>query len=575
MTSRLRLFFSPYKHAKKDLFFFMLRIAVFTFFGGFFVSYLLSQFSSLLLAHNVVAFERLVFGFIASFVVYYIFTFFIRHTGLANTRAKIWIFIHRRYIRMVCELDNNYAESLGSARIFSIIDKGWQAWESALKSISQESTRLLVLGIPTCILIAKQSTKIILISWAALVFWGIVIYFLNKRLRVYKLERVKAMMEYDRNRIRSIQSRLEITQNQNLEKTLLSLDENIESYRKPFQKQAGVQMLMFQWARILSFVILASLYWILGHSYLEGGISLPHLILLASLTGMLNGLFFDMTELYMNLSDQIVSIEQLWTKIDDAPKTANLFTGDTFEYQKWEIRFQDVDFSYVSGTPILGKFSYVFEAGKKYALVGPSGGGKTTIMKLASGFLSAKWGKVEVDGFDLTTVNLSTFYSNIGYLTQDPQIFDGTIRENLMQGKTANAQESDIVNALQQAHADFVFDLPEWLETEIGERGVKLSGGQKQRLAIAKIFLKNPHIILLDEPTSALDSFSEEKISQAFHTLFEGRTVLIIAHRLQTVKEADTILVLENGRIAEQGNHTELVGKGGVYAKMLELQSGF
>lgn len=277
----------------------------------------------------------------------------------------------------------------------------------------------------------------------------------------------------------------------------------------------------------------------------------------------------------MNLSDQIVSIEQLWNKIEDAPKTPNLFSGDTFEYQKGEIQFQDVDFSYVENNPILSNFSYTFEAGKKYALVGPSGGGKTTIMKLASGFLSAKRGKVSVDGFDLSTVNLSTFYSTIGYLTQDPQIFDGTIRENLMQGKTANARESDIIDALKQAHADFIFDLPEGLETEIGERGVKLSGGQKQRLAIAKIFLKNPHIILLDEPTSALDSFSEEKISQAFHNLFEGRTVLIIAHRLQTVKEADVILVLEDGRISEQGNHTELVEKKGIYAKMLELQSGF
>lgn len=236
---------------------------------------------------------------------------------------------------------------------------------------------------------------------------------------------------------------------------------------------------------------------------------------------------------------------------------------------------QDVDFWYVENAPILEKFSYTFEAGKRYALVGPSGGGKTTIMKLASGFLSAKKGRVAVDDFDLSTVNLSTFYSNIGYLTQDPQIFDGTIRDNLVQGKSSHALESDIVEALRKAQCEFVFDLPEGLETEIGERGVKLSGGQKQRLAIAKIFLKNPHIILLDEPTSALDSFSEEKISQAFHNLFEGRTVLIIAHRLQTVKEADMILVLEGGQIAEQGNHSELVEKKGIYAKMLELQSGF
>ncbi|MDD5376831.1 MAG: ABC transporter ATP-binding protein [Candidatus Gracilibacteria bacterium] len=575
MPSRLRLFFSPYKYAKKDLFFMVLRISVFSFFGGVLISFLLSHFSALLLERNVAEFERLIFGFLASLVVFYIFVFLIRHTGTANVRAKTWTFIHRRYVTMVCELDNNYAESLGSGRIFSIIDKGGQAWNGALASIFQESARVLVIGLPTTILLARQSMAIILVSCMVLVLGGGVIYLLNKRLRVYKTERVKAVTEYDRRFIRSIQSRLEITQNSSLEQNLLALDKSNEVYRKSFQKQMGIQMLIFQGARIFSFLILSFLYWTLGHSYLEGGISLPSLILLASLVGTLSNLFSDITELYMNLSDQIVSIEQLWNKIEYAPKTANLFSGDVFEYSKGEIRFQDVGFSYVSGTPILENLSYVFEAGKRYALVGPSGGGKTTIMKLASGFLSAKSGRVLVDGFDLRAVNLSTFYSNIGYLTQDPQIFDGTIRENLVQGKAANASESDVMEALKQAHADFVFDLPEGLETEIGERGVKLSGGQKQRLAIAKIFLKDPHIILLDEPTSALDSFSEEKISQAFHTLFEGRTVLIIAHRLQTVKEADVILVLEGGKIAEEGKHTELVEKGGIYARMLELQSGF
>lgn len=160
-------------------------------------------------------------------------------------------------------------------------------------------------------------------------------------------------------------------------------------------------MLMFQGSRMLSFITLAILYWILGHQYLSGGISLPHLIFLASLTSTLNGLFFDITELYMNLSDQIVSIEQLWEKIEFAPKTKNLFKGEKFIFQAGTIHFQNVDFGYIESTPILENFSFTFEAGKKYALVGPSGGGKTTIMKLASGFLRAEAGKVSVDGFDL------------------------------------------------------------------------------------------------------------------------------------------------------------------------------
>lgn len=556
------------------------------------------------MARNVAAFEQLVCGFGITLVLYYIFVFLMRHTGIPWMRQKVWRFIHRRYVRMVCELDNNYAETIGSSRLFSIIDKWGQAWAEALKTSFQEFSRLLIIAIPTIILLARQSWIMVLAASVTITIGGIVIYFLNKRLRIYKVERAKSTMEYDRGFIRAIQSRLEITQNLSFEKNLAVLDEYNMNYWKAFRKQMGIQMLMFQGSRVLSFVILIALYWILGHQYLDGWVTLPHLILLASLVATLNGLFFDMTEHYMNLSDQMVSIEQLWDKIENAPKTKNLFSGDNFEYQKWEIIFQNINFAYVPGKLILKDFSYVFEAGKKYALVGPSGGWKTTVMKLASGFLSAQKGIVSVDGFDLSTVNLSTFYPNIGYLTQDPQIFDGTIRENLMSGvsgvsglsfsereslskntKRSSAKAEDdkrekeldqrLMRALQDAQADFVFSLPEGLETEIGERGVKLSGGQKQRLAIAKIFLKNPQLIFLDEPTSALDSFSEEKISQAFHTLFEWRTVLIIAHRLQTVRESDMILVLEHGRISEQGKHDELIANNWVYARMLKLQSGF
>lgn len=163
MKSRLRLFFSPYKYAKGDVFFFVLRMVVFTTFGGLLISYLLSRFSALLLERNIHAFEQLIYGFSVSLALYYLFVFFIRHTGLAGMRSKVRIFIHRRYVKMVCELDNNYAESLGSARLFSIVDKGGQAWAESLKVIFQETTRIIILVIPTCVLIGKQSINIILI----------------------------------------------------------------------------------------------------------------------------------------------------------------------------------------------------------------------------------------------------------------------------------------------------------------------------------------------------------------------------------------------------------------------------
>ena len=196
-------------------------------------------------------------------------------------------------------------------------------------------------------------------------------------------------------------------------------------------------------------------------------------------------------------------------------------------------------------------------------------------MKLIVWFLSPTNGMIAIDNQDLSSIALKTYFSHVWYLTQDPLVFDATIRENLLLGLSKDTSESDLLHALKLAQCDFVLDFTDGIDTEIGEKWVRLSGGQKQRLAIAKIFLKNPEIILLDEPTSALDSFSEEQVSHALHKLFEWRTVIIIAHRLQTVKEADEIIYIENGDIQERGNHETLLQKKSRYARMLELQSGF
>jgi ABC-type multidrug transport system fused ATPase/permease subunit len=164
-----------------------------------------------------------------------------------------------------------------------------------------------------------------------------------------------------------------------------------------------------------------------------------------------------------------------------------------------------------------------------------------------------------IDGQEITEIRLDSYYPHIGYLTQEPSVFDGTIRENLLYSARNNPSKKKIDEAIDLAECQFIYELEHGLDTEIGERGIRLSGGQKQRLAIAKIFLKDPEIILLDEPTAALDSYSEEKVAKAFEHLFVGRTVIVIAHRLQTVKSADDIIVLEKGKIIERGTHKELL----------------
>ncbi len=206
--------------------------------------------------------------------------------------------------------------------------------------------------------------------------------------------------------------------------------------------------------------------------------------------------------------------------------------------------------------------------------MGRSGAGKSTLVKLILGLLSPNNGKILVDGQDLSVTALETYYREVAYLPQEPAIFDGTIRENLTYALESTPHDDELESALHKAECDFVLRLPNSLNTEIGERGIRLSGGERQRLAIARILLQDPEIILLDEPTAALDSFSEEAVTRALHATFPGKTVIIIAHRLQTVKEASTIIVLGKNTILEQGTHAELTAKNGHYASMVDLQSG-
>lgn len=206
-------------------------------------------------------------------------------------------------------------------------------------------------------------------------------------------------------------------------------------------------------------------------------------------------------------------------------------------------------------------------------------------MKLIAGYIHPQSGIIAVNTQKLPTsqpddgkneyISLQSYYQHIGYLSQEPNVFDGTIYDNLVYALHTDPDDSVLKKVLSDAQCEFVLDFPDGLQTQIGEKGVRLSGGQRQRLAIAKIMLKNPDIILLDEPTSALDSFSEEEVTKAFDILAKWKTVIIIAHRLQTVKQADRILVIDQWTILEDGSHNELVKKNWSYAKMLELQSGF
>lgn len=282
----------------------------------------------------------------------------------------------------------------------------------------------------------------------------------------------------------------------------------------------------------------------------------------------------------------IVFVHKLRDTFDDINPILGYQWGKKYKAYSNDIAFYNVSYNYNTSesSDVIKNFTCEIKWWKKTAFVGLSWSGKSTLIKLIAWYLHPTEWYITIDDQQLPYVwmknkkyiSLDSYYPYIGYLTQEPNVFDWTIRENLMYWVIdGEAREEDMIRALQLAQCYFVFDFKDGLDTEIWEKGIRLSWWQRQRLAIAKIILKNPKIILLDEPTSALDSFSEEEVTKAFDALFEWRTVIIIAHRLQTVKKADEIIVLDQWVIIERWSHEQLVMQWWQYAKMLELQSGF
>ena len=286
-------------------------------------------------------------------------------------------------------------------------------------------------------------------------------------------------------------------------------------------------------------------------------------------------LFINPVTTLINFMEQyqngVTGFERFIEILDEAPETDQEGAVDAGKLEG-HIEFRDVTYSYDDQNEVLEHISLDIGKGEKFALVGPSGGGKTTICHLLPHFYEIQSGTILIDGKDIRTMTMESVRRNIGIVQQDIYLFNASVRENILYGRL-DATEEEVIEAAKRANIhDYIMELPDGYDTEIGERGVRLSGGQKQRLSIARVFLKNPAILVLDEATSALDNTTELLIQQALDELCEGRTTIVVAHRLSTIKNADEIAVIAKGHIVEQGSHTELMEKDGAYAALYNLQ---
>ena len=291
---------------------------------------------------------------------------------------------------------------------------------------------------------------------------------------------------------------------------------------------------------------------------------------------MINRLYRPVESL-LNVSVDLTRSMALFTRIfsyldmDPQVKNKKILLKPSFD-KKTEIEYENVEFYYSPEVPLIKNLSFFVPSGKMYAIVGPSGSGKSTVVNLLPRLYDVKDGAVKINGFDVRDIELGYLRSNIGMVTQEAYMFNGTIKENLLFAK-ADATMEEIENACKIANIhDFITKQPQGYDTPVGNRGLKLSGGEKQRLSIARVILKDPRILILDEATSALDSISESSIQNALDVLMKGRTSIVIAHRLSTILQADKILVISGGKIVEQGEHEELIAMNGVYKQLYETQ---
>lgn len=567
-------FFEPYKENKR------------IYLKGVFVSLLwwinwvihvvfLERFIYYLEMWNEELFKNVLFFYATYLILYDLINYWVKKWWWVELFWWTWKYLSKKYLDKFIKLDNNKIETIWTWKLISIINNGIDNWWFLMWDLIEKWIHLIVSILFAVYMINKvdstYSLIFILLFW---LFFMISIHF-NNKMKKYRVRRNENQINVSKNIVKVLMNKNEILQTDKIKSESNLLGKLYQNDTKINKDMSIDRFFLIRNSKIWISLILLYSYYTLWFQFLDWKIQLSLLVWLSSALIITERSISEWISFYSDFTKHFVVIQKFWDLFDSTPNIKWYNNWKKFIHSKWEIKIKNITYWYTEDLKIFNKFNLKITWEKITALVWLSWSWKSTLVKLIAWYLRIDSWKIIIDKQELNKISLKSYYKDIWYLTQEPSVFDWTILENLTYAINWKVEEKKLKKIIKLAKCEFIFELPDWVNTEIWERWIRLSWGQRQRLAIAKIFLKDPKIIILDEPTSALDSFSEEMITKAMSNLFKWRTVIIIAHRLQTVKHADDIILLEGWTIKERWTHKELVKQKWIYNKMLELQSGF
>lgn len=347
--------------------------------------------------------------------------------------------------------------------------------------------------------------------------------------------------------------------------------ENIHNFRA-HMKYVRLSATLTPTIEFVAAIGVTMILWFGGNSVINGDITAGALVAFLTYAVNISNPIKRLSKVIAHIQRALAAADRVFNVLDMPELIKNVPDAKELPHVKGNVEFQNVSFTYDTEEPILNNVSFKAEPGQVVALVGPSGAGKSTVASLLPRFYEVTDGKIVVDGYDIREVTMESLREQVGIVPQETMLFNGTVYDNILYGRL-DATKEEIEAAAKAANAHhFIMELPNGYDTQLGDRGVNMSGGQRQRIAIARAILKNPQILILDEATSALDTQSERVVQEALDRLMVGRTSFVIAHRLSTIKNADKILVMEKGKIVEEGSHEELMARNGLYAHLYQIQ---